>query len=366
MAFAYKMTCTVTSNSSLLPGTQTDYPLLVHVTDPLLAAVGSGGQIVNTDLNGPCDLMFFSNTDLSTGQLKWEIDYWNSTTGELIAWVKIPSLALGTVFYAGIGDASVSTFQGDSTNVWDSNFKAVHHGSDLANAAISLDDSTANNFNGTQGAGSLTLTTGKISGAMNAAGFNESAFVSGSSSIVTGNALTASGWIACSDAQGGAAIFGVGDSVGHDWMIYVSGGGNFFVFAVANTSENVNTGVAFSSSFQHVALVYDGPNTELRAYVNGSLAGTPASLSGSLVNSGSARLGWSDYLLGAEPVIGKLDETRVSASVRSANWIKIDYESQNDPATFVTKSFAVVGGGGGGPAGPALRNVNITTLRYRR
>ena len=352
MAFTHRITFTVTSNSALLPATQTDYPLLVSLTNVLLGleSRGNGGKVQNgAPTNKPADLQFFSNSNF-TGQLKWDIDYWDAFTGDFIAWVKIPSLALGTVFYCGFGDPAITTYDGDPENVWDSNFKAVHHGSDgTAPGDISLVDSTANNFDGTQGAiAPLIETTGQISLGMESdAATGRNAFISGSDTIVTGQSLTVSGWFAATSAEGGGAIFGKGNITTHDWMIYLLNSGNFGVYAIADTAENVNTGIAWSSTFQYVALVYDGAN--LTAYVDGTSAGSTP-LTGNIVNSANSRVGWSDYLLGTELVTGKMDETRVSATVRSPEWIKIDYENQSDPATFVTATIeAIVAAGGGFP-----------------
>lgn len=356
MAFAYKGTFTVTSNSALLPATQSNYPLMVSVTDPVLKGSGFSGPIQQIDAQRPADLLFYSNSDF-TGQLKWEIDKWDPATGELIAWVKIPSLALGTVFYAGIGDASITTFQGDSENVWDSNFKTVHHGDDGTIRTL-LQDSTANNFDGTQGTVSMTDVAGKIHLALDGDG-TANAFVAGTSSIVTGQALTFGGWFKVSDSQAGGAIFGKGNSADdHDWMIYAANAGDFHVYCRADSNVLVDTDIAWSATYTHVVAVYNG--SDLIAYINGAnVASTP--LTGNLQSGAGSRVGWSDYLLGTDPVNASMDETRISDIVRSANWIKIDYESQNDNPTFVAKSFAAVVGA----VAPTIRRAQILTIRYR-
>jgi hypothetical protein len=44
--------------------------------------------------------------------LTWELEFYNGVNGVAIAWVNIPSLALGTVFYVAYGDPTIFTFQG--------------------------------------------------------------------------------------------------------------------------------------------------------------------------------------------------------------------------------------------------------------
>jgi MSHA biogenesis protein MshQ len=58
----------------------------------------------------------------------WEVEKYNGTTGNLIAWVKILSSAMtDTLFYLFYGNPSITTDQSDPVNTWDSNFKAVYH-----------------------------------------------------------------------------------------------------------------------------------------------------------------------------------------------------------------------------------------------
>ena len=62
-------------------------------------------------------------------KLKWEVEKYDGTTGNLIAWVKIPSVSSSTdtVFYLMYGDSAINTNQSDPPNTWDSNFKGVWH-----------------------------------------------------------------------------------------------------------------------------------------------------------------------------------------------------------------------------------------------
>ena len=96
-------------------------------------------------------------------KLKWEIEKYDPDDGQLIAWVKIPTLSstTDTSFYLFYGDPSITSDQSDRVNTWDSNFKAVYH---LGNGTtLTASDSTGGN-NGTL-FHSPTAVAGEIDGA---------------------------------------------------------------------------------------------------------------------------------------------------------------------------------------------------------
>jgi len=113
----------ITINNTKVPSAQTDFPILYTVTDADLKYTGSGGRVGKS--NGG-DILFTSSDGIT--QLKHEIELYTSTTGELVAWIKIPSLAsaVDTEIYIYYGNASASD-QEDPTNVWNSNYVAVWH-----------------------------------------------------------------------------------------------------------------------------------------------------------------------------------------------------------------------------------------------
>ena len=145
----------MTIDHTKVPSTQSNFTVLVSVTDPALKTVANGGHVANP--NG-YDIGFYADSG-GTIKLKWEVEKYDGTTGNLIAWVKIPSVSsTDTVFYLMYGDSSINTNQSDPPNTWDSNFKGVYH---LGNGTtLSATDSTGGN-NGTL-INSPTATAGKI------------------------------------------------------------------------------------------------------------------------------------------------------------------------------------------------------------
>ena len=111
----------LTIDHTKVPSTQSNFTVLVSLTDPALKTVANGGHVANA--NG-YDIGFYADSG-GTTKLKWEVEKYDGTTGNLIAWVKIPSVSSSTdtVFYLMYGDSSINTDQSDPPNTWDSNFK---------------------------------------------------------------------------------------------------------------------------------------------------------------------------------------------------------------------------------------------------
>jgi len=134
-------------------GDLTNFPVLISITDSDLAAHAQpdGGDIV------------FTNEANST-RYDHEIEYFNKTSGELVAWVKIDSLSssTNTTIWMWYGNSNCPN-QENATGVWDSNYKLVQH---LAETTGTHYDSTANDNDGTPHGGNLTQNApGKINGA---------------------------------------------------------------------------------------------------------------------------------------------------------------------------------------------------------
>ena len=152
----------ITINHNLVPNTdQTNFPFLFNTTDPLLATTANGGHVSNS--NG-YDIIFTSD---AAGQnpLNYEMEEYNPQTGQVIAWVQIPTVShtQDTTIYLFYGNPNISMSQQNPTGVWDANYLGVWH---VANngTQLSLTDSTSNQNNATNNG--ATATTGQIDGGM--------------------------------------------------------------------------------------------------------------------------------------------------------------------------------------------------------
>ena len=146
--WAYRKKITV--DSSKVPSTQTNFPVLINITDTDLRdhAQSSGNDILFTNATGT--------------KLNHEIDLWVNTTGQLVAWVNVTSLSSSadTILYMYYGNSDAA----DQQNVhgtWDENYVAVYHMNDVTTSTIL--DSTSNANHGTKkGANEPNQVDGKI------------------------------------------------------------------------------------------------------------------------------------------------------------------------------------------------------------
>src|SRR3989339_1812609 len=113
--FRKEITIDATKVSS---GPHTNFPVLVNLTSDASLAT-------NAQADGD-DILFTSSGGAT--QLSHEIEKYGSSTGALVAWVKVPSLpsSTDTVFFMYYGNAAAASQQ-DATNVWSNGYEAVYH-----------------------------------------------------------------------------------------------------------------------------------------------------------------------------------------------------------------------------------------------
>jgi hypothetical protein len=300
--------------------TLTNYPMLFSVTDPSLKTVANGGNVGRSD---GTDILF----TVSDGQTKLnhELESYNPSTGQVIAWVQIPSLSpsTDTVIYVYYGNASAANQQ-NATGVWDSNYKGVWH---LPNGTtLNASDSTANANNGTITGASAT--SGQIDGAMNTTASGQYITIGDTvSTEITGN-ITMEAWESGSLA-GSGFILAKSDGSTYDYGLYRSTSQN----KICYFPGGICTPTAIGSATHHVVIAVSG--TTASFYIDGALSSTstvtaPASTTQTLAigRQGSA----SAYYF--EP--GTIDEVRISNTARSAAWVATEYNNQSSPSTFFT------------------------------
>ncbi len=363
---------TITINpGQVTGGPLTNYPFLFNTTDPALRTTGSGGTVTN--VNG-WDIIFATSptcadsTSCGGAKLDHEIERYNATTGELVAWVRVPSLDNGTVFYLHYSDPAVITTTENETGVWDANYQAVWHLSEApANGTVgghidSKHNTTAGALfnNGTpQGftaAPSSTSATGIAAGAdrfyrpvaATDVTNDDTIDVTDHATLEPAGNMTLETWVNASTLP----AVGSGDyhllaqknhlaaSPWNSYQLFFRGdvGATQLWFGWTNTTLGayyaVNPGPFSTSTWYHVAGVLTGSTVTL--YVNGSAAGTiTATKAGTLLDS-------ADLLTignGQPPNTGTdgiLDEVRLSSSARPAGWLLTQYRNVSSPSTFYT------------------------------
>jgi len=344
--YAYEVPFTVTGNTSIASGTQSNFPMLISSALPQWVYPGNHIQNLCTAPNGgqePCDLTFSTNPSCAPS-LNFETESYASSTGSLIDWVNVPSLSAGTVIYACYGSSAVTTDQSHSSQTWGSNYGGVWHLATV-NGGLNANDSTANGNNGTNvGAhGGVQPASAEIDGG----GYNET---SGTSYIDVGNSVsvrpthvgTVSAWVNWNTFTGYSNPLGNSSSSGGTkyggfalWTSNNNGSNGVPNFSISNntTSTNRTTGSTLNSStWNYLSGTWDGSN--VRLYVNGVLKSTVSQTMDSgyygdtfLFRPGTAGSG-NDYLQ------GYLDEVRIANTALSASWILTEYNNQSSPSTF--------------------------------
>jgi hypothetical protein len=105
-SWPYRKTVTISHTQVSGSSTLSNFPVLVSVTDTQLASVANGGGVGNSDGS---DILFTASDGMT--KLSHEIESYNPATGQLIAWVGVPSVSPTTdttiyVYYGNVGSLS--------------------------------------------------------------------------------------------------------------------------------------------------------------------------------------------------------------------------------------------------------------------
>ena len=130
--FEYRKQITISDSMTpgICSGNLSNFPVLVDTTNwpaadkNALRTVSNGGHVYSPY---GYDIIFRASDGIT--QLDHEIERYNGTTGELIAWVRIPTLIYNgnTTIYIYYGNAGITSATQNPTGVWDTNYLAVYH-----------------------------------------------------------------------------------------------------------------------------------------------------------------------------------------------------------------------------------------------
>ncbi|MEM2118870.1 MAG: M14-type cytosolic carboxypeptidase, partial [Candidatus Bathyarchaeia archaeon] len=322
---------TITIDRTKVSGTQTDFPVLIELTDSSL--------IGKAQADGD-DFLF---TDMSNAKLDHEIELYDNSIGRLVVWVRLPLLSstTDTVLYMYYGNPNCGSQQSVAA-VWDASYKMVLH---LKEAAGVQYDSTINSNNGVPQNGVFQGVPGKIDGADTFDGSNDYVQVSHSGTL-TGytTAFTASFWIRLEDTNRRQVILNKYDTAGNQrgWFIEynpVDRPTRPFGFYASQDGVNYRewyaSFVPTAGVWYYVTVVWEA-NVVPRFFINGAQVTTVGSFTlSSIYNNAGTPLfiGRCPYN-NARYFKGSLDEIRISNPARSASYIQTSYNNQLNPATF--------------------------------
>jgi len=287
------------------------------------------GPAVSCSLASPAD---------PTGVVKLdhELEQYNPVTGQLTAWVRIPSLSHtgDTTLYVFYGNSAVTSSLENKTGVWDSSYGGVWH-LGTNGAALSSADSTSNANNATV-VGSASAATGQMGGGAGLTGSPNYIDAGNNPSVAPRHTGTFSIWVKYNAFGDWTTPMGNGNIAAdaNGAMIWNRASGELdFEIEGAGGNRAVG-GVLSTGQWYYLVGAWDGSTVKL--YKNGVLAGSVAQT----IDANPAyhlNLGADGALSGAGNYLnGTLDEARVSSIARSADWTATEYNNQSSPSTFYT------------------------------
>lgn len=308
----------LTINVGQVPTTQNDFPLLINDIYPDLI-----GEV-------EAEIRFAGSDNI---QLEYEIQKFDNSTGELIAWTKKPTVDDGD-FIAIYFDNPGATDEQNPPAVYDVNYKYVGH---LQNNA---DDSTSNGQDLTNFGSALTPVSAKI---------GDGQFYNGTTSDFsrrnpfTGwptTEITCEFWLQTTGNGDGMVSYAVGTgALANHFFIFNQVSVQIFITSTADAA----TGVGFDDGvFHHMVVTWRSSDGQLILYKDGVIVSSAIHKTGtSFIVNGSLVLGQDQDNVGGGfsgvmAYDGILDELRLSNNVRSADNILTSFNNQDNPGTFYT------------------------------
>jgi hypothetical protein len=352
--FAYRKTITIDHTKvGTTAAMLVDYPLLFTVIDPDLRNLTSGGNVTDP---GAADLAFATDDPASCAgtppcPLDHEIERYVSSSGELVAWVRIPSLSASaassdTQLYIEYGDPMIAGSTANPTGVWDASFAGVWHlNDDPTGASPKAHDSTKNGNDGTFEGGwtSASQVTGIAGGSLVFNGVDSHVAIPDQPSldIGAGGELTVSLWMRSTQAPA-TNIYpelvnkddgGVPPRSGFSLMLHAATTAAWFGEEYVTGQEHGCMAVDVADGVMHQLTLVRAAST-LTQYTDGVSSNyCPSAPVGSLANPYPLQFGAQT---GTEvyPYAGLEDEIRLSRVARSADWIAAEHANLASPSTF--------------------------------
>ncbi len=318
-SFLYRMK--ITFNNREIGENLTDFPMPIIFTN----SQSSFWNHVQTSGN---DIRFVDAD--STTELYYELEKFDHTTDNMVAWVKVPQIdASSTTDFVWIyyGNSKVD-FDGykSPANVWDASYTAIYHSNGAA-ASTLVDSKDA--YNGTQH-NSPTAAEGKIDGAMNYVASSQQYY---STTILSGKTFTWEVWANVSSFTNYHSMITVDNS----YMLFDLYSNALCMWSTDGMSGgNGGIGGLSTNTAYHLVFVREGDNIAggYKFYIDGNSSGTT-------YNTGTwtPAAGHYDYIADRQDILsqafnGILDEVRISDKNRSANWIKACYQYEADQSKF--------------------------------
>jgi len=326
----------ITINASKVTGDLTDFPMLINIID---------SDLKNKARSDGYDIVFTESDRIT--KLDHEIESYNGSSGELVAWVRVPVLSSITdmIIYMYYGNSEISSPTGNPSGVWSNGYEAVWHFGEESGSGAYINDSTGNGYDGTP-TNTLYNSSGKIDGARSFRNDNDNRITFSNSLPLfdAWNNFTLEFWLYLdyvsnqdwddSDIDGIDAILRMGTNPvrnGRTWYENDAWEGRVqvdFEFESGGAFRRFNN--VPHQTWSHFVYTYDGVNVNL--YKNGSLYWSEPKPNDALISSATI------FVIGdtSDVFNGSIDELRISRNPHSAAWFSTQFNNTNDTSTFYT------------------------------
>ena len=348
--YQFSKTITIDHNKVSGSSNHSNFPVLIkEISQDFLKTRANGGNIENS--NG-YDIIFTSDSGGET-QLDHEIQRYNGTSGDFIAWVRIPTLDYNdnTVLYMHYGNSSISSSQEDVDGTWESNFKGVWHLKEQGDGTASeYIDSSGNSNHGQGGAGTSGYVPEKYKSMIDYGqlydGEDDQIDCKSGSTLDQLSSLTFSCWIKRTRVdQTNPRLFEKRATAAEGKVFFLYDGLRPRFSVKTDTPDEVykETSVELDDNVAyHVAVTWDGTlnASGINLYVNGSLGAVEGSAggTGNIIDDSGGNFWLFSRDANDRTFLGVVGEVHISESVRSADWILTEYNNQVDPKSFYTVS----------------------------
>ena len=312
-------------NSSKIDVNLTDFPMLLSITD---------SDLKNHARNDGSDIVFINEND---DELNHEIEYYNSSTGELIVWVKTDlSATENTVLYMYYGNPYASSLE-NPTEVWNSGYVMVQHLNETSGAHY---DSTVNNndgeWNDLNDNGSQDA-IGRVDGANYFDGEDDYIDCGNDESLnsIT-EEITIETWVKYQDGENKTRIVDKYPS----FMVYINSSTDKLAWNgyINNSLRDIqfpNTDI-LKDTWTHIVVTYANDTEHaVKTYVDGLLKDSVTDYNGSLTTIDNNLLIGNDLTM-SNSFNGTIDEVRISNVALNESQVKTVYENQDAPSSFIS------------------------------
>jgi hypothetical protein len=355
-------------HTKVVGGDKTDFIFGFIGVYEFLKTIAAGGGVNYSDGSD----IFFSTTTDQTGLLDFDLGFYDGASGQIAAWVRIPTLSstVDTVIYILYGSPSISVSLANPADTWspyadvsgtpNPNYHGVYH---LGESGAPYNDSTkyANASTGSAGSGYPTVTDGP---------FGLAQFFSAPSSPGEGIALPSlfdgfgfsnfNGTIECwinttsvNFASADQVVFVTAahtTSFGHGFAVTGHNDGVFghqpgFGVGYLNYNGGVNNvqynGIQINDGNWHRLTVTQSAS-DVKIYVDGVDGGSLGFGQNNAMGSAPVLLGSPFGVSVGQPYDGALAETRMTQIVKDANTIATEWANQSSPDTFYAITNSVI------------------------